>query len=140
MNVYAANLTPARYEAAFKAPYQLWGDYDWAAQHIPADGVVLTADFYATRMLPAYGIYTVAPAYPDPLLTDEVARRRAATAEFLDSSTSPTRRGAILDTYDAGWVVAGLGQWRPTIDERGWYEIVADNGHGVYLYRFTPGR
>ncbi|GAA3060779.1 hypothetical protein GCM10020000_49860 [Streptomyces olivoverticillatus] len=49
----------------------------------------MTDDYYALRTLPAYGPYTVAPAYPDLFLPDEKRRRDATRRYFAPATPGP---------------------------------------------------
>jgi hypothetical protein len=52
----------------------------------------------AGGVLNEYGIYTVAPSWPDPAVPDAAARQRA-TATFFFPATTPAERLAIADRY-----------------------------------------
>lgn len=121
-----------------EAPYELWGDYDWAARRMAYGDVVLTADHHAVRMIPAYGMYTVAPAYPDPLLPDAQPEREAVTEEFLDDDdTDWQRRAEIVEQYEVDWVIATEEEWQAPDGPRAGvrYELVAEGPDGEHLYR-----
>jgi hypothetical protein len=51
-----------------------------------------------------YGMYSVAPAWPDPFIHDEAARRAAAST-FFDSATAPAVRLELADRYHARCLV-----------------------------------
>lgn len=85
-----------------------WPSFTWAARHVPKGATVMTDDYFALRMLPAYGPYTVAPAYPDFFLPDE-RRRREATRRYFDPATARAERLGILKEYGARWVVQRTG-------------------------------
>ncbi|GAA2723726.1 MULTISPECIES: hypothetical protein [Streptomyces] len=82
----------------------LWPDFGWAARRVPRGATVLTADYYALRSLPAYGPYTVAPAYPDLFLPDEERRHRAVRRYFAPTTSRAERLG-ILKEYGVRWVL-----------------------------------
>nr|WP_246430367.1 hypothetical protein [Streptomyces rectiverticillatus] len=82
----------------------LWPRFTWAAREVPARQTVMTDNYYALRMLPAYGPYTVAPAYPDVFLPD-AARRRAATRRYFAQDASRAERLGILKEYRVRWVL-----------------------------------
>ncbi|WKU45115.1 hypothetical protein Q3V23_14120 [Streptomyces sp. VNUA116] len=82
----------------------LWPRFTWAAREVHAGQTVMTDNYYALRMLPAYGPYTVAPAYPDVFLPD-AARRRAETRRFFARDTSRAERLGILKEYRVRWVL-----------------------------------
>ncbi|MFI1253235.1 hypothetical protein ACH4U6_05415 [Streptomyces netropsis] len=85
-----------------------WPSFAWAARHVPKGATVMTDNYFALRMLPAYGPYTVAPAYPDFFLPDE-RRRREATRRYFDPATARAERLGILKEYGARWVVQRIG-------------------------------
>ncbi|MEU7137531.1 hypothetical protein [Streptomyces sp. NPDC046261] len=82
----------------------LWPGFGWATAHVPKGATVMTDDYYALRTLPAYGPYTVAPAYPDLFLPDE-RRRREATRRYFAPATSRAERLGILKEYGVRWVL-----------------------------------
>ncbi|MEU4210341.1 hypothetical protein AB0F13_10160 [Streptomyces sp. NPDC026206] len=82
----------------------VWPGFGWAAARVPKGATVMTDDFYALRTLPAYGPYTVAPAYPDLFLRDE-KRRRDATRRYFAPATSRAERLGILKEYGVRWVL-----------------------------------
>ncbi|MEU8585171.1 hypothetical protein [Streptomyces abikoensis] len=97
----------------------LWPRFGWVAEHVPKGATVMTDDYYALRMLPAYGPYTVAPAYPDLFLPDE-KRRRDATRRYFAPVTSRAERLGILKEYGVRWVLrkngaAGLSPGDPAL-------------------------
>jgi hypothetical protein len=81
-----------------------WGHYSWISRHVRYGDVIMTHDYRALRMAPAYGAYTVAPAYPDFFLPDERQRRRD-TAAFFARRTSPGTDREILTRYHVAWVI-----------------------------------
>ncbi|MEV5510539.1 hypothetical protein [Streptomyces orinoci] len=87
----------------------LWPRPRWAADRVPAGATVLTDDYYALRMLPAYGPYTVAPAYPDVFLPDE-RRRREATRRYYAPATTRAGRLGVLREYGVRWVLQRAGR------------------------------
>ncbi|MEU7167013.1 hypothetical protein AB0A70_20615 [Streptomyces morookaense] len=86
----------------------LWPRFTWAARRLPAGATVLTDDYYALRVLPAYGPYTVAPAYPDVFLRDE-KQRRDATRRYFAPATSRAERLGILKEFGVRWVLQKSG-------------------------------
>ncbi|MEV4439313.1 hypothetical protein AB0K09_09855 [Streptomyces sp. NPDC049577] len=86
----------------------LWPRFRWAAARVPKGETVLTDDYYALRVLPAYGPYTVAPAYPDVFLPDE-KRRRDATRRYFAPATPRAGRLGILKEYGVRWVLQKQG-------------------------------
>lgn len=97
----------------------LWPHFAWAAAKVPKRATVMTDDYYALRTLPAYGPYTVAPAYPDLFLPDE-KRRRDATRRYFAPATPRAERLGILKEYGVRWVLRkdggpGLPQGDPAL-------------------------
>ncbi|MEU3356236.1 hypothetical protein [Streptomyces sp. NPDC037389] len=97
----------------------LWPRFGWAVAHVPKGATVMTNDYYALRALPAYGPYTVAPAYPDLFLPDE-KRRRDATRRYFAPATPRAERLGILKEYGVRWVLqkngaAGLAPGDPAL-------------------------
>lgn len=97
----------------------LWPRFGWTVAHVPKGATVMTNDYYALRTLPAYGPYTVAPAYPDLFLPDE-KRRRDATRRYYAPATSRAERLGILKEYGVRWVLqkngaAGLAPGDPAL-------------------------
>ncbi|WP_433889726.1 hypothetical protein [Streptomyces sp. CA-111067] len=91
-----------------------WADYGWAADRIPAGGVLLTDGYRAGHVLPAYGVYLVAPAWPDPSTpAADRARRFADVAAYLSPGTSAAGRAAIVRRYGVGWLLLTPGQRVP---------------------------
>lgn len=78
---------------------------------VPAGDVVLTDGYAATHVLPAYGIFLVAPTWPDPAIpAAETARRFAALYGYLDPRTPTAVRRQIVRRYDARWLLLTRGQ------------------------------
>lgn len=91
-----------------------WPGYDWAADRMPADAVVLTDGSVATHVLPAYGLFMVAPTWPDPSTpAAERSRRFAAVRTYLDPRSTAAQRDAIQRRYGVGWLLLTKGQQVP---------------------------
>ncbi|MGW2368230.1 hypothetical protein ACWCZ5_21935 [Streptomyces sp. NPDC001667] len=86
----------------------LWPRFDWAARAMPPGATVMTDNYYALRTIPAYGPYTVAPAYPDVFLRDGT-RRRDATRRYFSPAASRAERLGILKEFGARWVLQRTG-------------------------------
>ena len=82
------------------------------------------------RTVGAYGLYTVAAAWPDPLLPDEHQRQRDLLT-LVRPTTDPATRAALLDRYHVRWILAVPGKWAP-VDGRA---LVATGPDGERLYR-----
>jgi alpha-1,6-mannosyltransferase len=106
-----------------------WPDYAWIAPYTHPRDVLLTNDFYAVRTVGAYGLYTVAPAWPDPLLPDEAQRRRDLLTMYR-ASTDPAARAALFARYRVRWVLEVPGRWAPVAGRT----PVATGPGGEHLY------
>jgi hypothetical protein len=114
----------------------LLGRYDWATQQMSYGDTVLTSDRRALRMVPAYGPYTVASPYPEPMVAEEESRRLADTRAFIRRKTKDATRAKILARYDVEWVVESESKWRPPDNDWGrrTFTKVAER-NGVVVYR-----
>jgi hypothetical protein len=120
-------LTPGIRTAAHV--YLDWPTYSWLVPYTHPRDVLLTNDFHAVRVVGAYGIYTVAPAWPDPLLDDE-AQRRQDLATLVRPTTDRATRAALLARYHVRWILEVPGKWAP-VDGR---TPVATGPDGQRLY------
>lgn len=83
-----------------------WPSYDWAADRMPADAVVLTDGNMPTHVLPAYGFFMVAPTWPDPSTpAAERDRRLTAARTYLNPKSTAAQRAAIQRRYAIGWLL-----------------------------------
>ncbi len=88
-----------------------WSSYRWAADRIRVGDVVLTDDYRATHVLPAYGAFTVAGAWPDPSLPVEVRNRRSHDLRaYFSPHASPALQHFIAHRYHARWALLDGGQ------------------------------
>jgi hypothetical protein len=118
------------------ARVSLLGRYDWATRHMSYGDTVLTSDRRALRMVPAYGPYTVASPYPEPLVAEEGVGRLADTRAFIRRKTKDATRAKILDRYDVEWVVESESKWRPSDTDWGRRTFAKVAEHkGVVVYR-----
>ena len=92
--------------------YLNWPDYHWLTGYTHPREVLLTDNFYAVRTVGAWGLYTVAPAWPDPLVPDEEQRRRDLFT-LMRPTTDPTTRAALLARYHVRWILQVPGRWAP---------------------------
>jgi hypothetical protein len=91
-----------------------WNDYRWVADRVPAGAVLLTNGYQPSHVLPAYGIYTVWPAWPDPSTTvADRNRRSVAVSSFFSPSTSPAARRAVVHRYGVQWLLLSPGEHVP---------------------------
>jgi alpha-1,6-mannosyltransferase len=109
--------------------YVGWPDYAWLTRYARPGDVLLTDDFYACRTVGAYGIYTVAPAWPDPFLPDE-AQRRADLLTLERPTTEPAARAALLRRYHVRWILEKPGRYAPVAG----LTPVATGPDGMKLY------
>jgi hypothetical protein len=118
------------------ARVSLLGRYDWATRHMSYGDTVLTSHRSALRMVPAYGPYTVASPYPEPMVVEEGAWRQADTRTFVRRKTKDVTRAKILARYDVEWVVESESKWRPPDTDWGQrtFTKVAER-KGVVVYR-----
>lgn len=85
---------------------QRWPDYRWVADRVPVGAVVLTDGSIPMHVLPAYGLYLVAPTWPDPSTSAaDRARRRADATAYFAPATPVARRLAIARRYSAAWLL-----------------------------------
>ncbi|WP_333771143.1 hypothetical protein [Streptomyces sp. IBSBF 2435] len=128
-------VVPQRFlPVATRHPYR-WPDYRWVADRVPVGGVVLTDGYNAMHVLPAYGIYLVAPTWPDPSTPDaDRARRWSDTKAYFAPATPAPRRAAIARQYGAGWLLLQRGQLPPP----GATVVAGSARTGEQLLRLTP--
>ncbi|GED86675.1 hypothetical protein [Streptomyces sp. 6-11-2] len=118
-DVLAADYTPT------------WTGYYWITPYVKYGDVVMARDL-PSRLIPAYGPYTVAPGYPDFFLPDESRRERAVRRYYTLRTPEGVRRD-ILRTYAVRWVVDGS---RPRHDPE--LRVVTHGPGGQVLYAVTP--
>ncbi len=82
----------------------LWSDFSWIRPYVHYGDTIMTEDYYALRQAPAYGVYTVAPGYPDFFLHDE-EQRKSDTTRFYAPHTTRAQRLRLLKKYHAKWVL-----------------------------------
>ncbi|MEW2404123.1 hypothetical protein [Streptomyces sp. NPDC046862] len=111
-----------------------WHAIDQLIRPVPTGQTVMTNDYYALRMIPAYGPYTVAPAYPDVFLADAEARRKA-TDRYFAPGTPRQDRLAILRDYGVSWVVQKSGHPGGLLVDDPALEEVARGRYGLVLLR-----
>ncbi|MGL3806122.1 hypothetical protein ACSYDW_08505 [Paeniglutamicibacter sp. R2-26] len=102
-------LAPGIYPAAMKQSHgmsQGMGSYRWVTRYVGHNDTLMTANREALLMTPAYGVFTVMPAWPDPFLGEAERERNHDTQVFFDASTQTEERREIMDKYGAEWVLA----------------------------------
>jgi alpha-1,6-mannosyltransferase len=98
-------------------------DLAWVRAHAEAGDVVVTDRSEFARVLPAYGLFTVAPAWPDPAVPDS-PQRSADQAILLDPATGPATVAELLARYRVRWLllpagsVGPPGPWPATLVDR----------------------
>lgn len=97
---------PAAMDRQFGWPRPL-GSYRWISKHVDRSESVMTLNRDALLMAPAYGVFTVMPAWPDPFLGEKEIKRRDHSLEFFAAETTSNRRGQIMRAYDARGVLVG---------------------------------
>jgi hypothetical protein len=78
--------------------------YDALEGALPRGSIVVAETPALARVAPGYGVGTVAPGFASPFV-DDLAARRAATAEYLDPATPEAARRALADRYDVAGVL-----------------------------------
>ncbi|HZE39426.1 MAG TPA: hypothetical protein VE172_11510 [Stackebrandtia sp.] len=106
-------------------------DYAWLSEYAAVGDTVLADDLEANRIITAYGVYTVAPGWRDPVVPDTTARRTAA-ALFFSGDTEPAARDDIVRRYHVNWILYVKGDNRilPSIAS-----LVVVGPAGQRLYR-----
>ncbi|MEU2551020.1 hypothetical protein ABZ589_04825 [Streptomyces sp. NPDC013313] len=130
---------PGVVAAKYRAP---WAGYHWITPWVGYGDVVM-ARTMASRQIPAYGAYTVAPGYPDVFLPSAGVRGEAVRRYFSAGAGAESGTGAesgagvgvgasgrwgVLREYGVRWVVGGRGDAEP------WLRRVAGGPGGQVLY------
>ena len=130
-----------QYKALAKSWYiqqiSTYGDYSWVTPYVRRGDVILTQDYYALRMAPAYGASTVAPAYPDFFLPDE-RQRRQDTADFFSGRSTAAQDHSVLIRYHVRWLIASATDGPVPAAARSLCTPVATGPGGARLLRVTP--
>lgn len=126
VTAFAPELLPSDRRSLAVVPRpQPWPDYGWAAAHVRPGDVLLTDGKAPTRMMPAYGVFVVAPAWPDPSVPAPVRERRVEDQRaFLLPGTTGEERQRILHRYGVRWLLLGEHDVLPKGPD---YTVVADN-------------
>jgi len=107
---HLALAVPQRWLPAVLARHHQWPDYAWLDRYIKTGDVIVTDDYDALRMVPAYGARTIPPAWPDPFLPDQSARWADVAYLHAPRATTAERR-ALIAKYHASWILEIPGQW-----------------------------
>jgi hypothetical protein len=126
-----ASLATGKVRGAVNA-YVKFPDYSWIRRYVHEGDVVLTDDYFSLHAIPGYGVFTVQPAWPDPMLPDESARR-AAEHEMV-TTKDPARRAELFRQYHVRWVLEVPGKWTIATGQA----PVAFGPYGQRLYRVNP--
>jgi hypothetical protein len=101
----------------------------WA--RVPQGSVVIARDWRIARQLSAQGLFTVAPPWPSPGVTD-TAQRIDDQAAILSGTTAPTMRDELLNRYDVAWILWPTARRVPEwLSERG---VPVESATGQALY------
>jgi alpha-1,6-mannosyltransferase len=87
-------------------------DLGWVRERAQVGDVVLTDRAGYLQALPEYGLRTVAPAWPDPFLSN-VDTRRSDAARMLDAATPASVRAELLQRYNVTWLLVARVDSRP---------------------------
>ncbi|MFD3516739.1 hypothetical protein [Streptomyces sp. NPDC058657] len=112
-----------------------WGKFGSLTRHLAYGDVVLTTHYKWLRVLPAYGVYTVAPAWPQPEIPrSEAAQRWNDTVRALSARTGEGQRRAVLCRWQADWLILTPAQPIPTGPE---FRVIATGPDKARLVRVT---
>lgn len=101
-------LSPGSYPPAMAKIFgkgQTHGSYSWITKYVSPGDTIMTTTRQALIMAPGYGIFTVMPVWPDPVLGEVSERRINDSREFFRASTTESRRGQLMRKYAARWVI-----------------------------------
>ncbi|HZX39257.1 MAG TPA: hypothetical protein VFF37_13120 [Streptomyces sp.] len=94
-------------QAVREKSWPSWQGPEWVTRAVKPGDTVMTT-YRTGLMLPAYGIYTVAPGFDDIFLPDQ-KERHAAVERFFARDTSRRDQLDILHRYNAKWLL----RWDP---------------------------
>ncbi|MCX3060104.1 hypothetical protein, partial [Streptomyces beihaiensis] len=113
----------------------LWHGYPWAEPYLRYGDVVLTDRYRPLHILPAYGVYTVSPAWPQPEIPHaEAVRRRDDSRAAADPATAPAERARLLCRWHVDWLYLEPDQPVPAP-----YRATAYGPRGAKLVRVADG-
>ncbi|WP_208106423.1 hypothetical protein [Streptomyces sp. GC420] len=114
LTVHAGAVVPRAVDPVGFVQPPRWPSYDWAARHLAPGDVVLTNDYRAMRVLPAYGVFLVAPAWPDPALPEPERQRRWNTVSaYLAPGSTAAYRRTVVRGHRVRWVLVNPSQRLP---------------------------
>lgn len=129
-------VVPQRYLPVTVDHPMRWPSYRWVADRVPVGDVVLANGYFSTHVLPAYGLFLVAPTWPDPSTPAAERARRAADARaYLDPRTPPDTRARIGRRYDIRWLLLSPGQRIPYVGR----PVATSRVTGERLIRLADG-
>lgn len=111
----AGAVVPQRLLPAVTPHPARWPDYRWVADRVPPGAVVLTGASVPQHVLPAYGLFLVAPTWPDPSTpAADRARRWSDLTTYFTRGTPDTTRTALAHHYGATWLLLPPATRAPT--------------------------
>jgi hypothetical protein len=91
-----------------------WASYRWAAQHTRPGDVLLTDGDWSTHVMPAYGVFLIAPTWPDPSVPAAVRHQREADLRtYFAPSATPADQRRIANLYHVRWAIVRRSQATP---------------------------
>jgi hypothetical protein len=114
------------HESGLPAAYD---DVTWATSRMKAGAVVAADDRNARRQIPAYGVYTLIPAWPDLFLYDADERELAMMAILGEDVAA---RRTALAGYHVSWVLLKQGYTWAGAPQDGTMVAVGPEGEALY--------
>ncbi|MFF0743247.1 hypothetical protein ACFYVL_22935 [Streptomyces sp. NPDC004111] len=110
-----------------------WGGFGAFTSHLAYGEVVMTTHYKWQRVLPAYGVYTVFPAWPQPEIPrSEAVRRWRDTVRAVSPATGPRERHALVCQWGTDWLILDADQ--PTPRGPG-FQVIATERDKIRLVR-----
>jgi hypothetical protein len=83
-----------------------WRTYEWITPYVGPGETVLADDYVINRSLPGYGVYLVAPTWPDPALAEkDRLRRKQDVGRYLSPLSTAAVRAGIARRYRVHWLL-----------------------------------